>query len=686
MNEANEKSLRVAIVGAGYVSGHHINALQSLGWVDIVGIADIDPDLASSVASKFAIPCATRSLAELAACRPDAVYVLTPPSSHCALALEALEMGCHVFVEKPMAETVAECDRMIALATEKNLLLSVNHSDRLDPVILKALAKVASGACGDILAVDFFRGSEYAPFAGGRRGGPYRKGSYAFQDIGVHALYLMEAFLGPIGNLDVRYRRRGTDPNFLFDDWIGTADCQRGTGRMHLSWVSRPMMNRLLIQGTRGSIDVDRFMQTLVIDRVYPGPKFVGMVLNAIVGSLRRIASVTWNVGRFALGRLAPSPGIRAGARGFAMAAAGRAALQVPADEGRHMVSLMEAVCAAADTDADEIYAGRLAELEPADILVTGASGFVGSALLRRLADGTRVVRVLLRRDAAWIARLPHVQVVIGDLGDAELVGHAVRGVDTVYHVGAAMKGGRESFQAGTTAAVANIIDSCTRHGTRRLVYVSSMSVFQHADRPDDCKVTEEYPYESFPGRRGLYTQTKLEAEQAILSAVRERQLPAVIVRPGQIFGPGAENVPPNGVISIGGRWILVGPGNKALPLVYIDDVIDALILAGTSDGVEGRAFNIVDTAIVTQNRYLDACRKKLADLRIVRIPTPIMFALASGVELLGKLLRRDVPLSRYRVKSLRPLSNFDTSMAENVLHWTPRVGSAAGISRTFDQ
>jgi len=685
MTRSTEKKLRVAVVGAGYVSKHHITALQSLGWAEIVGVADLDIKLAQQVADQFGIPLARSSLADLADSKPHAVYVLTPPSSHCALTIQALEMGCHVFVEKPMAETAEDCDRMIALATQRNLLLSVNHSDRLDPIVLRALSAVRSGACGELLAVDFYRGSEYAPYAGGKRSGPYRKGSYAFQDIGVHGLYLLESFLGQVDTVDVRYRQSGTDPNFLFDDWTGTTYCQLGVGRMHLSWLSRPMQNRLLIQGTKGSIEVDRFLQTFIVNRVYPGPKFIGMVLNALVGSVRRFFSVSWNVLRFALGRLSPSPGIYAGAIGFARAVAEGEPLQISADEGRRMVALMDPVCARADAEADSVYAGRLAELPPADVLITGASGFVGSALLKRLATGKLMLRVLVRRRSEWIESLPNVQVVIGDLGDPELVDHAVRDVHTVYHVGAAMKGGKESFRAGTTAAIENVIDSCIRHGVQRLVYVSSMSVFQHAGRAESAIVTEDYMYENHPDKRGLYTQTKLDAERAVLEAVRERRLPAVIVRPGQIFGPGAESVPPNGVIGIAGRWILVGPGRATLPLVYIDDVIDALELAATRDGLEGRIFNIVDTTEVTQNDYLAArCSAPGSRPGIIRIPVPIMAVLAFFVEILGKIMKRDVPLSRYRVRSLQPLANFDTTAARTDLGWSPRVGNAEGLGRTF--
>lgn len=679
------KIIRIGIVGAGYVSKHHIGALRTLEGVEIVGIADPNTDAARAIAAQFRVPAVVADVTELASCEPDVVYVLTPPATHCKIALQALEMGCHVFVEKPMAESVAECERMIATARERGLALSVNHSDRLDPIVLRALAEVRSGACGDVVAVDFFRGSEYAPYAGGKRSGPYLKGSYPFQDIGVHGLYLLEAFLGPIRNLNVEYRSVAADPSFLFDDWHAVAHCEKGVGRLHLSWVARPMQNRLIIQGTRGSVEVDRFLQTITVNRLLPGPKFVGIVLNALLGSVRRAFSVCVSVLRFALKRLPPSPGIYAGAIDFARAIATGRDPAVPADEGRRMVALMEPVCARADAEAERTFAARLQPLEPVDALVTGAAGLVGGALLRRLVAEGMSVRALVRRPTAWIESLPGVQVVIGDLGDPEIVDHAVAGVRVVYHAGAAMRGTAEHFRAGTVVGTGNVIESCLRQGTQRLVYVSSLGVMDHAGRPADRVLREDSPYEPHPDRRGLYTQTKLDAELAVLNAIAQRKLSAVVVRPGQIFGPGAARVPPNGVISIAGRWILVGDGSLPLPLVYIDDVIDALLIAGANAEVAGSVFNLVDMTPVSQNEYLEACRGFFGEkLKIMRLSTGAMMAVAWCVELLGKTLRREVPLTRYRVRSLRPLANFDVTAASDRLRWKPGVGSREGLRRTF--
>jgi len=91
-----------------------------------------------------------------------------------------------------------------------------------------------------------------------------------------------------------------------------------------------------------------------------------------------------------------------------------------------------------------------------------------------------------------------------------------------------------------------------------------------------------------------------------------------------------------------------------------------------------------VDAYKIDQNEYLSQAKPALGSVRILRLPVPVLMVMAVGVELLGKLLKRDVPLSRYRVRSLRPLADFDQSRAQQMLGWRPRVGVQEGMRRTF--
>ena len=677
--------LRVAVVGAGYVATHHLAALKQLAFVDLVGICDSNLEAARALAARFGVPRTAATLDELADANPQAVYVLTPPSSHPAIALAALRMGCHVLVEKPMADSVADCEAMIAAARERGLQLGVNHSDLFDPVLMQALQAVRDGRIGDVVSVDIVRNSEYPPYGGGPLPGSVTQGSYPFRDLGVHGLYTIEAFLGPVESLEVDCQASGTDPNLHFDEWQAQAIAGRGVGRLLLSWNARPMENRVFVRGTRGTIEVDRFLQVCRVHRVLPGPKFIGIVANAFFSAVKDVFRIPWNVLRFATGLLQPSPGIRHGARAFAEAVRNCTPPPFSGEDALRIARLLEPACAEPDRQRLALLESRYAELAPTDALVTGAAGFLGRRLVARLREQGRSVRVLVRRPVAAYAGDTGIQQVIGDLGDPRIVEHAVRGAGTVYHVGAAMRGGPRDFEAGTVWGTRNVVEACLKHAPGKLVYVSSMSVYDHAGRNPATTMTEDSAFEPHPEWRGAYTRTKLDAERCVRQAIETHGLPAVIIRPGQIFGPGAEQVTPNGVIGLAGRWVAVGSPGQTLPLVHVEDVVDALLLAETAPQASGGTFNIVDTTPVTQEAYLQRVQGKLgARLKRLRVPTWVFLCLGTGVELLGKLLKREVPLTRYRVRSLRPLANFDTRSAQERLGWTPRVGTQRGLDATF--
>lgn len=678
--------MRVALVGAGYVASRHLMALRDLPGVEIVGICDLDQERAGALATQFKIPHVHRTLAEMAAAtRPDVIHILTPPSSHCPLALEALHLGCHVFVEKPMAETLEECDLMIALAREKALVLSVNHSARFEPPILDALARIRRGECGDLLAVHHFRGSDYPAFSGGKLPAIYRQGSYPFRDLGVHALYLFEAILGEVQSLRVQTKSTGRDPLLTFDEWHLDATCAHGQAYAWLSWNMLPVRNEFWIQGTKGMLEINCFLQSCELYKTYPGPKQLHAVINGLRHALGRLGRIPAYLLGVLTGRVRPSPGIYASVQAFHRALAAGTPAPVSAEEGRRAVSWVLAGSHEADAQKQLLEAARQQPAaRPARVLVTGANGFLGRALLRRLKDNGEQPRLLLRQPAAAGSPAHGLDAVYGSLGEPDTVDRAVSGVEVVYHLGAAMKGGKEEFEAGTVWGTRNIVDACLRHGVKRLIYVSSMGLLDHAGHPAGSPVTEDSPLEPHPDRRGIYTQTKLLAERELLDATRERGLPAVVIRPGQIFGPGSELVTPNGVIRIAGRWIVAGDGSRTLPLVYLDDVVDGLLAAEIPPAALGQVIHLVDPAVVTQNQYLSAAQHALSSTPILRVPVFLLRAAGWCFDRLSQLAKRSLPLSVYRVDSLRPLSPCDASRARQLLGWSPRVGAPQGLARTF--
>ncbi len=145
--------------------------------------------------------------------------------------------------------------------------------------------------------------------------------------------------------------------------------------------------------------------------------------------------------------------------------------------------------------------------------LVTGASGGLGSVLVDRLLATGERVRVMVRR----LPEKPRagLEYALGDLGDPAAVERAVRGAETVFHVGAAMKGGWLDHQGGTVEGTRNVIAACRQHGVRKLVHVSSMSVIDWAGADAFAPVDEQTPLESRAEERGSYTQRQAGGGEA---------------------------------------------------------------------------------------------------------------------------------------------------------------------------
>ncbi|MGC1414308.1 MAG: NAD-dependent epimerase/dehydratase family protein [Candidatus Acidiferrum sp.] len=677
--------LRVGLVGAGYISEFHARAIQRVPNARIVGIADVVHSRSTALAGRFGIPKVFPTMEAMMFEGVDVIHVLTPPDTHAKLAIAALENGCHVLVEKPLAMNAEEVDRISDAGAAAQKSVCVNHSMLYDRFVSKALNIVRSGAIGDPLTFDYFRSSEYPPYRGGPLPVHHQDGGYPFLDQGVHALYLAESFLGAIEDAKAFYGTHGGDSNLLFDEWRVAAQCERGTANIQISWNVRPLQNWFVVQGTKGVLRANLFAMWVTHTPQLPLPKAPARALQAMAEGLSICAQVPANVARFAAKRIVQYDGLHSLVAAFYNALQTGAPMPVPPERARSTVYWTNRVSQQADAAKIE-FQGRFRTVGRARVLVTGANGLIGRHLVRRLLREGNRVRLFVRRqpEAEWMID-GNVEVFLGDLGDPSAVDRAVAGTEIVYHVGAAMKGGVHDHERGTVCGTQNIVDSVLRHGVRRLVYISSLSCLHAAVARRGDVVTEEWPVEPSPTKRGAYTQAKTAAEKIVCDAVRDRHLRAVLLRPGRVFGPGMTLLTPEVARRLGNFFVVLGDGTRELPLVYVEDVIDAIVLAAETSKFDGRVFHIVDRTKITQNQVVrDYISKNATKARTVHLPVAIFYGLALAVEVLSKCLTRPAPLSIYRVKSAMARMQFDCARAENELGWQPRVGVAFGLQETM--
>jgi len=308
--------------------------------------------------------------------------------------------------------------------------------------------------------------------------------------------------------------------------------------------------------------------------------------------------------------------------------------------------------------------------------LVTGASGSLGKAIVTRLRADGHAVRAFQRRPPP---RAEHgVEYAIGDLGDRDAVNRAVAGTAVVIHCGATMKGTWAEHERGTVFGTQHVLEAVKQHGVKQLVHISSMAVVDWAGSAEKGAVTEAASTEPRASERGDYTRAKLAAERHVIAAARDG-LPVVILRPGQIFGGGIPLI--NGAVAraAAGRWLVLGDGALELPLVFIDDVVDAVMAAVGKQLVHGELFHIIDPEHLTQNEVLALAG---GTKRVIRVPRAIVFALGKLSELPLRLVGKSSPIAAYRMKSALARLHYASDYAERALGWKPRVGVRAGIQR----
>jgi nucleoside-diphosphate-sugar epimerase/predicted dehydrogenase len=606
----------------------------------------------------------------------DVVHICTPPNSHVPLAIEAMERGCHVLIETPLAEDEEEGRKVLAVADRTGKVASVNHCYLWDPHVARALEAVRAGKIGKVVSVDVLQDAGYPPYAGGPLPPHYRTAGYPFRALGVHFFYLLEAFLGPIQDVRASWRSLGGDLNLAFDEWRAMVTCESGPGQFQISYNGRPMQSQLVVHGTKTILRVDLFSMFQAKRAATPLPKAAERIVNAMTDSIQPLIEVPLNVVKFARKQSQANRGLRNHLAAFYAALAAGGPPPIAVSDAIRIIKWTEHVGRAADAD----YQARRARLVLSDqvpYLVTGASGHLGRATVNRLlADGKRV-RIFQRQLPSPESIPDGVEVAIGNLGDPNAVDRAVRGVHTVIHVGAAMKGGPIDHQCGTVLGTQNMLEAAKRHGVKRFVHISSLSVVDWAGSSEGQPVSEETPLEPRAEERGTYTQAKLAAERLVVASANAGEIPAVILRPGQIFGHGLPVVTGAVARRVAGHYLVLGDGEVTLPLVHIEDVVDAIVLAAKSDLSRGEILQIVDTDLLTQNQVLSTAGD---GSRVIRVPRPIVFALARLSELVFGALGRKSPVALYRLKSALALLKFESDRASRLLGWKPCVGVRRGI------
>lgn len=318
-------------------------------------------------------------------------------------------------------------------------------------------------------------------------------------------------------------------------------------------------------------------------------------------------------------------------------------------------------------------------------VLVTGASGFLGRRIVEMLVERGRPVRALVRKTSRIDPlRLPGVEIFIGDVTDAESLQLAFAGIDYVVHAAADTSGTEAGARQVTIQGTRNILDLCASHPVEMLVYISSCAVYGVADYAPGQVVDENAGLERFPERRGAYSWGKLEAEKLVTEFMKHGKSSAICLRPGTIYGCGGENYTPLIGFSLGSQvFAVIGDGRFVLPLVYVDNLVEAILAALAQEKSRGQVYTVVDPQPIDKKRYMDGCIRKLYPRAwCFYLPYGLLSAAVALQEKVCGVLKRQPVLTRYRLTSSQKPILYDASKIMNDLGWRPSVSFDEAVAR----
>lgn len=329
-------------------------------------------------------------------------------------------------------------------------------------------------------------------------------------------------------------------------------------------------------------------------------------------------------------------------------------------------------------------------------VLVTGATGFIGSRVMKTLLDRGFRNLVCFARPSSDLSSIENslrhlpadtrVDVVRGNLLSREDCKNATRDVEVIYHLAAGT--GQKSFPdafMNSVVTTRNLLEGSLQSAQfRRFVLVSSFSVYTNRQ---GCRLLDEScPVEESPELRGeAYCYAKVKQEQIVREYGRKFGIPYVVVRPGSVYGPGRREI--TGRVGIGSFGIFLHLGGpNTIPLTHVENCADAIVLAGLVKGIDGETFNIVDDDLPSSRQFLSLYKKNVRHFKSIYVPHVVSHSLCLFWEKYSEWSRGQLlpAFNRRRWYAYWKKTRYSNEKLKVRLGWKPKLSTPEGLREFF--
>ena len=329
-------------------------------------------------------------------------------------------------------------------------------------------------------------------------------------------------------------------------------------------------------------------------------------------------------------------------------------------------------------------------------ILVTGANGFVGTRVVRTLLSyGFKKVRCLTRSTSKSI-NLEDIgkefvgaslEIIKGNLLSCDDCMRAAEGASIIYHLAAGVEKSFPGCFLNSVVTTRNLLEAVIKGQTlKRFVNISSIAVYSNEKIPrgglldESCEVDTKFVERCEP-----YTYGKAKQDEIVLDYAHKYNMPCVIVRPSVVFGPGKAKITDRIGTNTFGIFLHLGLNNR-VPLTYVDNCAEAIVLAGLREGIEGQVFNIFDDDLPTSNEFLKLYKREVRYFFSIPIPYWVWFLFCYLWEKYSKWSEGQLPpvFNRRACAVYWKGNRYSNTKAKELLGWRPRVTMKEGLRIFF--
>lgn len=329
-------------------------------------------------------------------------------------------------------------------------------------------------------------------------------------------------------------------------------------------------------------------------------------------------------------------------------------------------------------------------------ILVTGSNGFIGSKVVQILLEyGFKHIRCLARQ-ASNSARLEllikehgraNIEILEGNLLSPDICKAATAGVSSIYHLAAGIEKSFSGCFLNSVVTTRNLIEAAMQQkALKRFVNVSSIAVYSNEHMPRHGLLDESCAVDTrWLERYEAYAYGKAKQDELALEYASKCKLPLVIVRPSVVYGPGKAKISDRIGTSTFGIFLHLGLSNQ-IPITYVENCAEAIVLAGLRQGIDGQVFNIVDDDLPSSREFLRQYKRMVRYFLSIPVPFPVWYLFNSLWEKYSFWSEGQLPpvYNRTACGIYWKGNKYSNTKAKELLGWNPRISTAEGLKLFF--